>query len=307
MTAKRVPLSPIGEKSDTQDVRAEQLRDLGFRLEGRAPGGESGGAWFAIDADGARVVLKWLDGEAMADRYTALLPALDVLRSRGVPVPEYTFVGAVGGWTLSAQQALPGRSFPTWPPRLVERMIECVSAEAGIIAPQPESTHQPWGEFVLHTLTDGEDGWAQHDTLRVHSDRSRRIIDVVESVGAEARPSWFPTNGLVHFDLHTDNVLAVDDGTLTGIIDWEGAFAGDHCFDLVSFAFDLDGHGQQIWDRIEPLVEPRVLRAYVAHRALDCTDWAIRHHPEDVARQLDRAERVFGRFGFHTHTRNTGV
>ena len=278
-------------------MKAEQLRDLGFQLEGRARGGESGGAWFAIAADGARVILKWFADEGVADRYRVLLPALDVLRSRGVPVPEYPFVRAVDGWTLSAQQVLPGRSFPIWPAQLVDRMIECVSAAAGIVGPQPAPTLLPWGEFVIHTLTVGEDGWAQHDSLRAHSDRSRRIIDVVESVGAAARPSWFPTSGLVHLDLHTDNVLALDDGTLTGIVDWEGACAGDPCFDLVAFAFDLDGHGQQIWDRIEPLVEPRVLRAYVAHMALRFTDWAIRHHPEDVPRQLDRAERVLDRFG----------
>src|SRR5207302_7579868 len=107
-----------------QDVKAEQLRDLGFQLEGRASGGESGGAWFATAADGARVVLKWFADEGMADRYALLLPALDVLRSQGVPVPEYPFVRAVDGWTLSAQQVLPGRAFPIWPPRLVDRMIE---------------------------------------------------------------------------------------------------------------------------------------------------------------------------------------
>ena len=99
-------------------MNPEQLRDLGFQLEGRAPGGESGGAWFAIAADGARVVLKWFADEGVADRYAVLLPAIDVLRSRGVPVPEYPFVRAVDGWTLSAQQVLPGRSFPIAPPRL---------------------------------------------------------------------------------------------------------------------------------------------------------------------------------------------
>src|SRR5215216_687441 len=111
---------------------AQVAADVGFLLGDRAPGGESGGAWFAIAPDGARVVLKWFAGEGMADRYAVLLPALDVLRSRGVPVPEYTYVRAVDGWTLSAQQMLPGRSFPTWPPHLVDRMIECVGAEAGI-------------------------------------------------------------------------------------------------------------------------------------------------------------------------------
>ena len=53
--------------------------------------------WFAIAADGERVLLKWFAGEGMADRYAVLLPALDVLRSHGVPVPEYPFVRATGG------------------------------------------------------------------------------------------------------------------------------------------------------------------------------------------------------------------
>jgi Ser/Thr protein kinase RdoA (MazF antagonist) len=278
-------------------VNAEQLRELGFQLEGRAPGGESGGAWFAISADGARVILKWFADEGVADRYAVLLPALDELRSRGVPVPEYPFVRAVDGWTLSAQQVLPGRSFPIAPPQLVDRMIECVSAAAGIAGPQPAPALQPWGEFVIHTLTVGEDGWAMHAPMRSSGVRGgAALLERIEAVGADADAAWFPTSGLVHLDLHTDNVLALDDGTLTGIVDWEGACAGDHRFDLVAYAFDLDGHGQQIWDRVEPLVEPHVLRAYVAHMVLRRTDWAIRHHPDDVPRQLDRAERVLDRF-----------
>jgi len=40
-----------------------------------------------------------------------------------------------------------------------------------------------------------------------------------------------------------------------------------------------------------------MLRAYVAHMALRRTDWAIRHHPEDVPRQLDRAERLLDHYG----------
>jgi hypothetical protein len=262
-------------------VNPEQLRDLGFQLEGRAPGGESGGAWFAIAADGARVVLKWFADEGVADRCAVLLPALDVLRSVACLCPS-TRSCAVDGWTLS-RQVLPGRSFPIAPPagrsddRVRRRRRHRRRSATGDSA-------AGWGEFVIHTLTVGEDGWAQHESLRAHSDRARRIIDFVESVGADAEPSWFPTSGLVHLDLHTDNVLALNDGTLTGIVDWEGACAGDHRYDLVAYAFDLDGHGQQIWDRVEPLVEPHMLRAYVAHMALRRTDWAIRYHPEDVPR-----------------------
>ena len=244
-----------------QRMRRARLRELGFELGARAEAGESEGAWFATAPDGAPVVLKWLPDETMADRYSVLLPALDELRSRGVPVPEYPHVLAVDGGTLSAQRVLPGAS-------------------------------------VVHTLTVGVDGWAIHEPLRTGGRRSAAVLDRVGAIGAEADAAWFPTNGLVHLDLHTDNVLAGDDGTLTGIIDWDGACGGDPRFDLVRYAFDLDGHDQPVWDLVEATgIEPRVLRAYVAHHALRCTGWAIRHHPADLPRQVDRAERVLDRYG----------
>jgi aminoglycoside phosphotransferase (APT) family kinase protein len=136
-----------------------------------------------------------------------------------------------------------------------------------------------------------------HEPLRTGGRRSAAVLDRVEAVGADADPMWFPTDGIVHLDLHTDNMLAGDDGTLTGIIDWEGACAGDPRFDLISFAYDLDGHDQPVWDVVDATgIEPRVLRAYVAHHALRWTSWQIRHHADDVPRQLDRAERVLDRY-----------
>jgi aminoglycoside phosphotransferase (APT) family kinase protein len=275
-----------------------QLQELGFELGARAAGGQSQGAWFATAPDGTPVVLKWFPDETVADRYEVLLPTLDELRSRGVPVPEYPHVLAVDGWTVSAQRVLPGQSDDNPPPAVVEAMVECIAAKAGLRGPRPAPGLLPWGEFLVRTLTVGEDGWAMHESLRSGDQRTAAVLDRVEAIGADADPSWFPDDGLVHLDLHTDNVLVGDDGTLTGIVDWEGACAGDHRFDLVSFAFDLDGHDQPIWELVESAgIEERVLRAYVAHHALRGTDWAIRHHPHDVPRQLARAERVLDRFG----------
>jgi Ser/Thr protein kinase RdoA (MazF antagonist) len=273
-----------------------RLLQLGFELGARALGGRSQGAWFATAPDGAPVVLKWSPGETMADRYAVLLPGLDELRARGVPVPAYLHVGAFDGGTLSAQRLLPGRSQDNWSPAVVESMIACVAAKAGIGGPRPAADQPTWGAFVVHTLTVGQDGRAMHEPLRTVGRRSEAVLDRVEAVGADADPGWFPDDGLVHRDLHTDNVL-IDDGALSGIIDWEDACAGDHRFDLVAFAFDLDGHSQPIWDVVDAAgFEPRVLRAYVALLVLKCTASAILHHPEDVARQLDRAERVLDRY-----------
>ena len=64
-----------------------------------------------------------------------------------------------------------------------------------------------------------------------------------------ADPDWFPDDGLVHRDLHTDNVLI--DGGAPIRHHRLGGGAGDHRFDLVAFAFDLDGHSQPIWDVVD--------------------------------------------------------
>ena len=274
-----------------------QLLALGFELGTRAAGGVSeAGAWFAIAPDGAPVVLKWFPDESFADRYAVLVPALDQLRARGVPVPEYPYVITTDGWTLSAQQVLPGASVRNPSPTMVEQVVECIAAQAGLAGPSVADV-EPWGAFVVHALTVGVDGWAMHDPLRTRDDRSAAVLDRIEAVGADADPSWFPVTGLVHLDLHTDNLLAGADGSLSGIIDWEGACAGDHRFDLVRFAFDLDGHDQPIWETVEDTgIEPRVLRSYVALQALGCTSWQIRHDTPDVPRQLARAERVLDRY-----------
>lgn len=275
--------------------RAELLK-LGFELGAPAPGGRSQGAWFATAPGGAPVVVKWSPDETMADRYAALLPGLDALRARGVPVPEYVHVSTFDGGALSVQRFLPGRSEDNPSPAVVELMVECIAAKAGIAGPRPAADSSTWGTFVVDTLTVSRDGRAMRELLRTGGRRAAAILDRVEAVGADADPGRFPDDGLVHNDLHTDNVL-IDDGTLSGIIDWEDACAGDHQFDLVAFAFDLDGHNQPIWGIVDSAgFAPRVLRAYVALLTLKCTASAILHYPEDVARQLDRAERIFDRY-----------
>src|SRR6185295_556947 len=141
------------------DVNRARLRELGFELHARAGTGESAeGAWFATAPNGAPVVLKWVAGETFADRYAMLLPGLDELRSRGVPVPEYPYVLAVDGWTLSAQQVLPGASVRNPSPAMVEQVVECLAAMIGVACPLPTPDLHPWGASVVHTLTVGVDG-----------------------------------------------------------------------------------------------------------------------------------------------------
>lgn len=277
-------------------MNRSRLKQLGFELGARVPGGRSQGAWFATAADGAPVVLKWSPGEAMAGRYAALLPGLDALRAHGVPVPEYLHVGMFDGGTLSAQRLLPGRSQDNPSAAVIESVAACVATKAGIAGPPPSFDQSGWGAFVVRMLTGGGDGAAMHERLRTGDRRTAAVLDRIQTIGANSDSERFPDDGLVHHDLHTDNIL-IDDGALSGIIDWEDACVGDHRFDLVAFAFDLDGHDQPVWNIVDAAgFDPQVLRAYVALLTLKCTASAILHHPEDLIRQLDRAERLFDRY-----------
>jgi len=286
----------VNDRDGSPRFDAARARELGFALGARAQAGVTDETWFATAPDGSPVVLKWFPDESVAPRYALLLPALDELRRRGVPVPEYPHVLTVDGGTLSAQQLLPGASVDNPSPAMVEQVVACVAAQAGVACPLPPADGLSWGAFVVRTITVGGE-WARHEPLRTGGRRSAAVLDRVQAVGADAEAAWFPTTGLVHLDLHTDNVLAGDDGGLTGIIDWEGACGGDPRFDLVRFAFDLDGHDQPVWDVVEATgIDRRVLRAYVAHQTLGCTSWQIHHGTDDVPRQLARAERVLDRY-----------
>jgi Phosphotransferase enzyme family len=131
-------------------VNRARLRELGFELGARAQAGVSDeGAWFATAPEGAPVVLKLFPDETVAERYAVLLPGLDELRSRGVPVPEYPHVLAVDGWTLSAQQVLPGASVRNPSRAMVEQVVECVAAMAGVACPLPAPDQRPWGASVV--------------------------------------------------------------------------------------------------------------------------------------------------------------
>ena len=122
--------------------------------------------------------------------------------------------------------------------------------------------------------------------LGVHENVLRKWVRDIEADPKQAfpgtDPTWFPERDLVHLDMYTDNLLAAEDGALSGIIDWEGVCAGD-C------RFDLDGHDQPIWEVVEDSgIELRVLRASVALQALTCTSWQILHNTPDEPRQLAR-------------------
>ena len=115
------------------------------------------------------------------------------------------------------------------------------------------------------------------------------------------QPWRFKADGICHLDLHTGNLLLTGDDHLSGVVDWEGACDGDHRFDLVTFAHNLETLGQHalvepVWKHIEATLEPDIVRAYVAHMVLRLVDWQIRNDPGDVEHQMDIGDQLLARY-----------
>ncbi|XCM33853.1 phosphotransferase [Streptomyces parvus] len=97
-------------------------------------------------------------------------------------------------------------------------------------------------------------------------------------------------------DFHPGNLLATG-GSITGVIDWDGAARGDHRFDLVTLRFGIHGGGAdpgvaRHLDAVLDTLPEDVLRPAWAHMSLRMVDWAVRHFtPSEVEHWLDLAEQ----------------
>lgn len=93
------------------------------------------------------------------------------------------------------------------------------------------------------------------------------------------------TDDIVHLDFTPANVL-LDEGRISGVIDWYGECAGDRAFDLVTLLFYAVEQPE-----LRTLLLPEVLartsegalRLYLAHLIVRQLDWSIRFHAPEVA------------------------
>ena len=228
------------------------------------------GAWFATAPDGAPVVLKLFPDETVAERYASLLPALDE--------PDHGVLG-------TGVRARPRR-----------RRLDAVGAErsAGCVGAQPVTGNGGAGgrvrrrhgrcrlssvaarpaPLVRPSCTRSPSAWTGgRCTSRCapEADAARQCSTRRKAVGADADAAWFPTDGLVHLDLHTDNILAGDDGTLTGIIDWEGRAPAIPASISSGSRTTSTGTINRSGTSSRPPASSRACLAYVAHHALRCT------------------------------------
>src|SRR5262249_13678526 len=134
----------------------------------------------------------------------------------------------------------------------------------------------------LHLRTSGP-GFAMHESLYAHDDRTRAIVEAIEAIGHEPGADELPGDDLVHFDFHRGQVLVHPDDPdrITAVVDWDGARSGDVAVDLAVLTLDLEQDAPDlaavVEARLDASTEPGLARRVWAHLSLRTVDLAIRH------------------------------
>jgi hypothetical protein len=267
----------------------EQQAGVRLVVEGPCPGGQVGAAYVRWP-DGHRSVLTWQPGRSLAEVAAGPLAVLGAVRRGGYPGPEVELAVEVDGAVVLVQQLLPGAPVARFTAGLLDQVLALVERQAGALAGRPEVP------AVRLFLREDGPGFCRHAPLRRHSARAAALERWVLGVAEELPGDALPGDDAVHVDLQPSNLLAVD-GTVTGVVDWDGAGRGDRRLDLVTLRFGLatvavDDAVVRRLDAVLDAVPPPVLVPAWAHTSLRMVDWAIRHFaPEDVGRWLDLAEQ----------------
>lgn len=253
------------------------------------------GAFLVRRSDGQDAVLTWSPpppADADPEAFATARALMDLARSYGVPAPRYEDVIVLrDGGIAVLQQRLPGVRVDGVSAALVDRMAELAEMRHGLLA------ETPFAGVPCHLyLTASGPGFCHHEPLRHHNAATRELLTRIENTGAELGDSLDATD-LVHFDYTLGNTIVDehDPDRVTGIIDWDGARAGDLALDLVILRFDLSWRAPDLGERLErhllDSTDGRTFRIAWAHASLRLVDWTIRHQPAAVDHWVALARR----------------
>ena len=280
---------------------ASRLSDAGLaHLEVTEPleGGETG-VFAAIDESGVACVFKWTnDPDGFAVRAEAHAVA-EALRTRaGWPIPTQSLITVADDLQVIVMARLDGKNPERLDVPLLDQLTQLDANRRGLTSQVDHIDHSRFGTELVTTLTTGGVDYCRHEGLRNHSATTRRIEARMVEIGRSYHPDDFPTDDLVHFDLHGENLL-VDGDALTGIVDPEFSLVGDAGFDLVTLAVctremnDSEPAHKRAWELVHERVAAEFVRPYAAHVLLRCADWDLRNHgAQTLGTWLDAADRL---------------
>lgn len=263
---------------DALVARINSLHRSSFALQGRTKIGESGAAYFLRDAAGAQFVLKF--GYGSETRTEQVEQITKRLRDAGYPAPRYICVGNDADVKYSVQAIMPGKPANRITASIVNELIAINRLQAGMGGDLPPE----WPARVIDGVLKGFKRYCVIDTLR-REQSTRAMLDTLQELVIRNAGEISTTRDIVHWDFNPGNVL-VDGDRITGVIDWEGACAGDRGFDLATFLFysyDNREVREPLRREVLDCSGNGALGVYLAHMIVRQVDWSMRYHGLDVA------------------------
>lgn len=252
-----------------------------FRAAGGYGGGEFG-ATRLIDSAGRRFVFK--------AQPPGLAPATtDTLRALGYPAPRYV------AWSedYHVQEELPGEPAGGWggvAQTIVERLLELNELQAG----RAVDADQSWPEHVETSVLEGFSEYMVLRTLERHSDESRELLRLCQGAVGRHASALTHRRDIVHWDFTLSNVL-VEDGQVSGVIDWGGTRSGDRLFDLATLLYYARGEAPELEAYVVERIKQEGLSVYLAHMAVRQSEWSLRHHGRAAGDEVVRYSLALAR------------
>lgn len=190
-----------------------------------------------------------------------------ILRSSPVPVPEVLW-WRPGHPSLLALAQLPGGALSRSTAR-----NDWVAA-GKVVRTLHEASPPDWEPWlvpgVVRSWLDADRDWLLEQALV-----DAHVVEAVHAIAADVLTDRMVTPVLTHRDLQAAHVF-VDDGQVTGIIDWGDVGVGDGLYDVAT----LTGrHPDRLGDVLGGYgdVERAVVRAWWAERFLGEPRWLVEH------------------------------
>ena len=263
------------------------------RIDGLAPlQATPDGAVLLVDlAGGRRLVLKMTPPEGSAPPWvdferTAAVAAL--ARSAGAPVAE-VLAASAGTPSFLLQEHVDGVAWRRLRPQLDEAEVRLAHRQIATALLAVQAVRFPsFGELGAGGRPAGNGLVAavrSHADLRIRDAARRAAFAAVLDRYAYAFAGGNPT--LTHDDLHHGNVVFARRGgewRLTGLLDWDKAWAGPSDSDVARMTFWDDMTGPGFWD-VYPTDDVPPERTLV-HQLLWCLEYGVDtpRHRADTAR-----------------------
>jgi len=262
-----------------------------YSLNAQYSGGEDHGAYRVVSIDGTRAVLKvnsnpqWIRQVERAKATTAHLAGL------GYPVPKYLVTGSTDRGTYSLQSELPGMGVePT--PQAVTSLLHFIDLQRNQAISEVQG--QDWVWYLMDVVFRGE--WGLVRALMQFSADSSVLVTDIENLVLGLQGKMLPKTDLVHGDMGFTQVL-LQNGAVSGVLDWNQAGYGDVTQDLMSLWYSLLGYADSrdlVLQQALQQSDREAVRIHAAYKMLADVSWHINKPGGDAVSAIARARIAIG-------------